>query len=115
MMNISMLTGDMKRKLRTQRSGCMGRPRFIAGEATKAPWLNIKGELCHEYDEYGNHRITLNGVLGEWADFGDIATFKTKDDRLFGATTDHWMNDLPEIFEIQPVVPRSLTDVYRKD
>lgn len=93
----------------------MGRPRFIPGEATKAPWFKLDGELCHEYDEYGNHRITLQGVLGEWADFGDIATFKTKDDRLFAATSDFWMNDLPEIFEISVIVGRTLSDVYRKD
>lgn len=93
----------------------MGRPRFLPGEATKAPWVNLTGDLCHEYDAFGNHRITLNGAVGDWADFADIATFKTKDDRFFGATTDYWMNGLPEIFEIQAVVPRSLCDVYRKD
>lgn len=101
----------------------MARPRFIAGEATKAPWPNVKGELCHEYDDRGNHRITLNGAAGDWVSFGDIATLRLKDgkyvefggDRLFGATTDSYQGVLDELFEIQVIVPRSLRDVYRED
>lgn len=99
----------------------MGRPRFVASEVTKAPWLNIKGELCHEYDESGNHRITLNGAMGDWASYGDIALLRLEKgkyvqfggDRLFGATTDYYGGVLDELFEIQVIVPRSLSDVYR--
>lgn len=93
----------------------MARPRFQAGIVASVVWLKIDGMIEHEYDEHGNHRITIKGAVGEWADFADIATFKTKDDRLFAATTDYWMSDLPEIFEMQAVLPRTLVDVYRKE
>lgn len=86
---------------------------FIAGEVTKVPWVNIK-ELCHEYDERGNHRITSNGAAGDWVSFGEIALFKTKDDRLFRAYTSYYplMN---EIEEAQSVVPRTLSQCYGKE
>lgn len=101
----------------------MGRPSFVASEVTKAPWVNINGELCHEYDESGNHRITLNGALGDWASYGDIALLRLANgkyvqhggDRLFGATTDYYQGVLDEMFEIEVIVPRTLNDVYRKD
>ena len=92
----------------------MGRPKFLPGETTSAPWVNIKGDICHEYDYHGQHRLTHNGASGDWVSYSDVATHKIGD-RLFAATTDYWDNQLPEIFEIQTVVPRSLRDVYREE
>lgn len=92
----------------------MGRPRFIATEVTKVPWVNLSGDLCHEYDGRGNHRITLNGALGDWVCFASIATYKVGD-RLFAASTDYWAGTLPEIFEVQTILPRSLSDAYREE
>jgi hypothetical protein len=95
----------------------MGRPRFQDGEATKVPWV-LKGktiELIHVFDEWGSHRLTLNGRLGDWARYTDIAYLKV-DDRLFGATTDYHTGviDPGEVFEVQTILPRTLGEVYGK-
>jgi len=91
----------------------MPRPRFIAEDATSVPWAGLKGELCHEFDAYGNHRLTFNGRLGDWACYAGIAVLKIGD-RTFRAYTDyHAMCD--EIEEIIAVLPRSLVDIYNKE
>jgi hypothetical protein len=89
----------------------MARPRFVAGIVASVPWFNVDGDVEHEYDTFGNHRITIKGAVGEWADYIEIAKFKLND-RLFAAYTDYW-HDMPEIVEYQPVAPRTLADIYR--
>ena len=91
-----------------------GRSRFIVGEETSAPWVGLKGNLIHEYTHRGWHRLTYNGKSGDWVDYANVATIKL-DDRFFGATTDYWNSELPEIFEIQTIVPRSLLNMYSED
>lgn len=91
----------------------MGKPRFIPGEYTKAPWAGLQGPLIHEYDEWGSHRLTHNGIGGQWANWGNVATFKIKD-RLFRAYTDY-EDGLNEIEEVIAVLPRSLYDLYQEE
>lgn len=88
----------------------MGRPRFVAGEATRVPWAGIEGEICHEYDGWGNHRITHKGALGRWAEWGEPATYMIGD-RLFRAYTDHfrWINEIEEIIA---VLPRTFSNAH---
>lgn len=88
----------------------MGRPRFVSGECTEVPWAGLTGTLCHEYDERGNHRITHNGRLGDWARFAEPALYKLKD-RTFIAFTDYYSH-MNEIIEIIAVLPRTLADCY---
>jgi len=91
----------------------MGRPKFRAGIATSAPWVSLPGPIEHEYDVYGNHRITIKGAVGEWASYVEPAIFK-HDDRSFVAFTDFWVS-MPEIVEHQAIAPRSLVDCYKED
>ena len=91
----------------------MVRPRFQAGTYTRAAWPNVDGEIEHEFDDYGNHRITIKGALGDWANYADVASYKYGD-RLFVAYTDYW-EGMPEIAELEVIVKRTLADIYRKD
>lgn len=88
----------------------MARPRFVAGPATSAPWSGLKGEIIHEYDEWGSHRLTHNGRGGDWVNWVDVATLKIGD-RNFRAYTDYW-SALNEIEEIIAVLPRTLSELY---
>ena|SRR5258706_15548677 len=56
-------------------------------------------EVHHEYDEKGWHCLQIEGIVGAWASYGDIAVLKWKD-KLFAATTEYFWPELPEIFII---------------
>lgn len=88
----------------------MARPRFVAGPATSAPWNGLKGEIIHEYDEWGSHRLTHNGRGGDWANFADHCVLKIAD-RTFKAYTDYH-SDSNEIEEVIAVLPRTLSELY---
>jgi hypothetical protein len=88
----------------------MPRPRFVRGTPTSVPWTGLKGELCHEYDEHGNHRITLNGRVGDWVCFASVATFSWNG-RNFRAYTDYhpFFNEIEEVIA---VLPRKFSQCY---
>jgi hypothetical protein len=81
----------------------MARPRFVRGTPTSVPWTGLKGELCHEYDQHGNHRITHNGRLGDWVSFAEAAIFSI-DGRNFRAYTDYhvFFNEIEEVIAVLP-------------
>lgn len=56
-------------------------------------------EIKHIWDGRGNHRLLINGCVGEWALYPDFAYIKY-DSKLFAATTDYYWPELPEIFTI---------------
>lgn len=91
----------------------MGKPRFIAGVYNSVPWVGLQGEISHEYDEWGSHRLVHAGRGGDWANWTDIATLKIKD-RLFRGYSDFW-SEVNEIEEVIAVAPRGLSDLYRED
>lgn len=82
----------------------MGRPRFQAGVVSQTPWINIKGEIEHEYDEDGNHRLCHNGRVGDWVTYADVAVLKIGELK-FGASTDFHFH-LPDVFEIRPIMEK---------
>jgi hypothetical protein len=53
----------------------------------------------HEYDDHGNHRLQIEGCVGDWYIYGTIAQMNWKGIR-FGATTEYYYLVLPEIFVI---------------
>lgn len=57
------------------------------------------GEVTHHYDERGWHRLEFKGAVGVWASYADIATLK-HNGTIFGATTEYFWPDMPEIFII---------------
>lgn len=56
-------------------------------------------EIHHHFDERGDHRLEIEGRVSAWGLYGEIVTFKHKD-VLFGATTEYYWPDLPEVFAI---------------
>jgi hypothetical protein len=91
----------------------MARPRFIAENVTEVPWSGLKGFLCHEYDDHGNHRLSHNGRLGDWVCYSGIAVLLIED-RKFRAYTDYH-SSCDEIEEVMAVLPRTLSDIFRKE
>lgn len=62
-------------------------------------------DICtvnHEFDGHANHRLEIEGCVGEWGSYDDIVKIKWKD-VTFCATTDYYFMVLPEVFVITPL------------
>ena len=61
------------------------------------------GEVKHEFDGSGNHCLSFKDKVGVWAGYGDIAKL-TVNGVTFGATTEYYWPDMPEIFVIHSLL-----------
>ena len=59
------------------------------------------GDLVHQYDCYGNHRLVHGDEFGVWTSYENLAALG--DTR---ATTDYWDGIFPRVFRIQEI-PRA--------
>lgn len=70
-------------------------------------------DICtvhHEYDGHANHRLQVEGTVGDWASYADFAVITFKEVK-FAATTEYWWPGLPEIFAIHPLKDHDISGV----
>ena len=68
------------------------------------------GEVCHEFDETGNHRLQFKGRLSDWETYGGIAILRV--DRVcFAGTTEYYANVLPEIFVVHSLKAHGIEEL----
>ncbi len=53
--------------------------------------------IIQEFDDYGNHRVSVNGVLSDWYAYKTIIKMKVGEG-FVGSTTDYYEGDLPRVF-----------------
>ena len=68
------------------------------------------GEVGHEFDETGNHRLTFRGKVGCWETYGEICKLEV-DGVWFAGTTEYFYSVLPEIFVIHSLKDHDTKEV----
>lgn len=56
--------------------------------------------IRHEFDAFGNHRLSTTDVFGPWAAYNAIAFLGIGKYR-YAATTDYFEDKLPRVFAIE--------------
>lgn len=68
------------------------------------------GEVGHEFDETGNHRLTYGGSVGNWEIYGEICKLERKG-IWFAGTTEYFWGILPEIFVIHSLKEHDIEEL----
>lgn len=68
-------------------------------------------EIEHEYDGYGNHRITCRGEQSLWCTFRTFPKLVIEG-KTFMAASDYFSSFLPPVFRIiYPTITRTVSDI----
>lgn len=63
----------------------------------------------HEYDASANHRLQIEGRVGEWENYAGICKLE-HNGVLFAGTTEYWLTELPEVFIINTLKKHDLNE-----
>lgn len=63
----------------------------------------------HEYDSGGNHRLQIEGKVGDWQNYAGICKLQ-HNNVWFAGTTEYWLTELPEVFIINPLKKHDLNE-----
>jgi hypothetical protein len=75
-----------------------GRPARVLHYPTKSRVYQVFGaRVFHEFDDYNNHRITVDGRQSDWAAFDYPAKLRMGTGWM-AATTDRWIGIFPRCF-----------------